>query len=201
MKITNLKTVYICPDHNNKYHDRQIHMDTLLNKIGFKDIIHFKSSSEKYPTCLCKAIIDILKNNLDNPVLILEDDIEWTGITDIEFEPYVDAIYLGLSKSGGHPTNNIHLGDSIFQPWSETQVKVINMLSGHAILYNSRRYKEAVIDILSNNLNELYHSDVLYSRLQSKYIILANKKPVFYQSSKFNKTMHEENWTKFELNI
>jgi hypothetical protein len=201
MKIINLKTVYICPDHNDKYHDRKIHMDTLLNKIGFKDIIHFKSSSEKYPTCLCKAIIDILKDNLDNPVLILEDDIEWTGLIDIEFEPHVDAIYLGLSKSGGHPTNNIHLGDSIFQPWSETQVKVINMLSGHAILYNSRKYKEAVIDILSNNLNELYHSDVLYSRLQPKYNILANKKPIFYQSSKFNKTMHEENWTKFELNI
>jgi hypothetical protein len=29
----------------------------------------------------------------------------------------------------------------------------------------------------------------------------SNKKPIFYQSSKFNIGMHEENWTKFELNI
>lgn len=110
-----------------------------------------------------------------------------------------DAIYLGISRSGGHPTDNIHLGDSVFESWSDTQVKVINMLSGHAILYISRSYKEAVIESFKNNV--LFYNDVLLSRLQSNFNVLANKQPVFYQSSKFNVSIHEENWTKFEINI
>ena len=81
----------------------------------------------------------------------------------------------------------------------DTQVKVTNMLSGHAILYISREYKEAIIELLKNNT--LYYNDVLFSRLQPKFTVLANKKPVFYQSSRFNSGMHQENWTKFEINI
>ena len=46
-----------------------------------------------------------------------------------------------------------------------------------------------------------YSHDILLSRLQSNFTILANKKPVFYQSSKFNIGTHEENWTKIEINI
>jgi len=199
MNINDFKTIYICPDHNEKYHTRKVHMDNMLNTLGFKDFTHYKSSTDNYPTCLNKATIEILENNLDIPILILEDDIEWTGINKIIFDPTVDAIYFGLSKSGGHPTDNIHLGDLVFQPWSDTQVKVINMLSGHAILYISRAYKEAIIESLKNNI--LYYNDVLLSRLQPKFTILANKKPVFYQSSKFNVGTHEENWTKFEINI
>jgi hypothetical protein len=199
MKINELKTTYMCPDHNEKYHNRKLHMDNLLNTIGFKDFTHYLSSTENYPSCLNKATIDILENNLDNPILILEDDVEWTGVQDFIFDPTADAIYFGLSRSGGHPTENIHLGDSVFEPWSDSQVKVLNMLSGHAILYISKSYKEAVIKSIKTNTP--YHHDVLLSRLQPNFTILANKKPVFYQSSKFNIGIHEENWTKFELNI
>jgi hypothetical protein len=200
MKVTELKTTYMCPDHNEKYHTRKVHMDNLLNTIGFKDFTHHLSSTENYPACLNKATIDILEKNLDNPILILEDDVEWTGVQEIDFDPNVDAIYLGLSRSGGHPTDNIHLGDSVFEPWSDSQARVMNMLSGHAILYISRKYKEAVINILKSNIDTFYN-DVLFSRLQPNFTVLANKIPVFYQSSKFNIGMHEENWTKFELNI
>ena len=202
MNIIDWKTIYICTDHNEKYHTRNIHMNNLLNTIGFKDFKQYKSSTENYPTCLIKAIIDILENNLDNPILILEDDIECVeGHCEIvfDFDPTADAIYLGLSKSGGHSIDNIHLGYSVFEPWSDTQVRVLNMLSGHAILYISRAYKEAVIESFKNNM--YYNSDVLMSRLQPNFTILANKKPIFYQSSKFNIGMHEENYTKFEINI
>ena len=198
MKIVDFKTVYICPDHNEKYHTRKVHMDNMLNTLGFKNFTHYKSSTDNYPTCLTKANIDILENNLDTPVLILEDDIEWTGINEVVFDTNVDAIYLGLSKSGGHPTDNIYLGDSTFENWSDTQVKVINMLSGHAILYISKRYKEAVIESLKNNM--LFYHDVLLSRLQPNFNVLANKKCVFYQSHRFNDgKMNEENTTKIDL--
>jgi hypothetical protein len=199
-KITDFKVVFICPDHNEKYNARKQHMYNLLNTIGFTNIEHFKSGTENYPTCLNMATIHILENNLDIPVLIVEDDIEWTGILEIDYNEQSDAVYLGISKSGGHPTLNYHCEDgSKFEKWSDTQVRVINMLSGHAIVYNTRKYKEAVINILKINLT--YYNDVLFTRLQKDYLILANKKPVFYQSATFNKGDAEEFMTNFIIDI
>lgn len=220
MKITEFKVIYISPDHDEKYHNRRIHMDKLLRDIGFKNIEHFKSSSDDYPLCLNKAIISILKNNLDNPLLILEDDVEFTGEINCEIPENTDAVYLGISKDAGHPTENTHNGPSIYKDFNNSQVQIINMLSGHAILYLSRRYKEAVINILENHLKKhmvvypldpklriklgstkiidkgFWYNDVLFSRLQSSFLVLANKKPSFYQSNKFN-THDLESKTKF----
>lgn len=232
MKITDFKIVYICPDHNEKYQIRKLHMDKLCREIGFQEFYHFKSSSDEYPLCLNKAIIEILKNNLDNPVIILEDDVEFTGEFECEISEGVDAIYLGISKDGGHPTENSHNGPSIYKAFNNSQVQILNMLSGHAILYLSRRYKEAVINILENHLKRhtvtynpdgmllrrypidpylriklgytkiidkgYWYNDVLFTRLQSSFLVLANKKPSFYQSNKFN-THDLESKTKFTI--
>jgi hypothetical protein len=199
MKLTDIKTIYICPDHNEKYHERKLHMDNLLTNLGFTNFHHYKSSTDSYPKCLCDATIDILKNNLDEPILILEDDIEYTGYSDISFDSSIDALYIGLSKSGGHPIINLHDGPSLFANYSNSQVRVINMLGGHAIIYISRKYKEAIIDSLER-MGNTYYNDVLFSRLQKHYIILANKIPSFYQSAKFGNVQHVENWTKFQIN-
>jgi hypothetical protein len=75
----------------------------------------------------------------------------------------------------------------------------MNMLAAHAILYISPQYKQAIINTLSSHLGQGYYNDVLIARLQPKYIVLANKKPSFYQSHRFNICMHQENQTKFEL--
>lgn len=61
MKITDLKVVFSCPDHNEKYNMRRQHMEQLLKNIGFTQIEHYKSSTENYPDCLNKANIEILK--------------------------------------------------------------------------------------------------------------------------------------------
>jgi len=197
--IQSFKVVFICPDHNEKYHERKLHMETMLRQIGFTHIEHYKSSTEDYPDCLSKATIEILQNNLENPVLILEDDIEWTGVETIEFHSVADAIYLGLSRCGGHPYKNVDHGSSTYVPWSTSLVRITNMLSTHAILYISRAYKEAVISILQSNLGVKYYNDVLLSRIQPKYLVLGTKKPVFYQSAAFGNTIGVQECTKIEI--
>lgn len=200
MKITEFKVVYICPDHNEKYHMRKLHMEDLLTKIGFTNIEHYKSGTENYPSCLNDATIDILQNNLEEPVIVLEDDIDWTGIDEID-NPESDAIYLGLSKCAGHPTENVHYGESVFEKWSDSQVRILNMLSAHAILYKSKKYKLAVIKKLTEYKNIVYYNDVLISRIQPTFIVLGVKKPLFYQSARFNATPDVEYCTRFEINI
>lgn len=197
MRIQDLKTVYICPDHNEKYHERKLHMDALLTSLGFKEFSHYKSGTDAYPKCLTDAVIDILTQHLNEPILILEDDIEWNKIDEFDFVEDADAIYLGNSRSGGHPTSNIHFDQCKFEPYSKTQVRVLNMLGGHAIIYASTPFKTVVIESLRDSTT---NHDILLSRLQSSFKVLANKKPVFFQSAKFNGgTAHIEKWTDFEL--
>lgn len=197
MKINEMKTIYICPDHNEKYHERKLYMDNLLTTLNFTDFTHYKSGTDSYPKCLCDANIDILQNNLNNPILILEDDLGYIGMDDIEIPDDADALYLGLSKSGGHPTENRDLGSSVFSPYSDKLVRVGNMLTTHAILYISPRYKEAVINILKSNTS--HYNDVLISRIQKDYNVYALKKPIFYQAAKFGNVQHVENWTKIQI--
>ena len=148
MRLQELKVVYICPDHNDKYRARRAHMDDLLSKIGFltEKLEHFKSSTENYPDCLAKANIEILTKYMNEPVLILEDDVEFTGVEEFDMIKESDAIYFGLSIAGGHATQNHADGPCRHSPFSESQVRVQNMLGGHAILYLTASYKQAVIE-------------------------------------------------------
>ncbi len=197
MRIQDFKVVYICPDHNEKYHKRKLHMDKLLREIGFTKIVHFKSGNESYPLALNRATVTILKQNLDEPIFIMEDDIEFTGINTFKFEHDTDAIYFGLSKYGGHPTLPVNLGSLTVEPYNETQVRVKNMLAAHCILYISRKYKEAIINAIENDMDTI--QDVTMSRVQPYFKVLANRKPSFYQSRNYNSTSAEEEATLFQL--
>jgi len=184
MILDNIKTVVICPDHNEKYNNRKKHMCQLLEEIGIKNVTHHKSGSEEYPKCLVEALITVLEANMDDdPILILEDDVEWTGLHHFDLNPGVDCVYLGLSRCGGSAYHNADDGSSLFAEYSSTQVKVINMLSAHAVVYISKQYKQAVVDELKNRIS--WHADVLMSRIQKNFIVLANKNPIFYQGSGF----------------
>lgn len=186
MKLRDLRTVFICPDHNEKYTRRKEHMFLLLK--DFSNARHFKSGTENYPSCLLQAFIDILEAHMDDePLLILEDDVTFTGRDDeIDIPPNVDAVYLGLSIFRGSSTINHSDGVHELSAFSDKQVRVLNMLATHAIVYVSKAYKQAVVDTLKPYIGIDYHSDVLISRLHSSFLILANKKPSFYQSSEFN---------------
>jgi hypothetical protein len=194
--------VYICPDHNEKYHQRKVHMDGVLAALGCTNVHMHKSGTEAYPKCLSQAVIDILSDNLDNPVFILEDDVIFTPAASMGTFDYVDdadAIYLGLGKCAGHPTEDKDEGQLQVEPYSMTQVRVKNMLSGHAILYISRQYKLAVIELLKANLDKVLETDVLVSRIQPKFKVLALMRPMFYQSATLNPGTYAERLTNFYI--
>ena len=104
-----------------------------------------------------------------------------------------DAVYLGFSRSAGHPTENRHEGNAKVEEGPRGFVRILNMLSGHAILYCSQSYKQAVVDIL-NEFKKTHYNDVLFSRIQSSYSILGPFIPLFFQSSKWNDGRAHEEW-------
>jgi hypothetical protein len=205
MKLIDIPVVFICPSHNEKYIAREKHMFELLNTIGFKSITHYKSGSEGYPTCLANSNIDILNSNMnDEPILIIEDDVEMYKDLNseiiIDFPEDCDAFYLGFSKSGGSKTENSHEGSSIVKQISDKYIRIFNMLTTHAIIYNSKKYKERVIQQLTA-FNEIkgYYNDVLIARLHPSYNIYGFLYPLFYQSIKWGNVEHTENYTRFDF--
>lgn len=205
MKLVDIPVVFICPSHNEKYLAREKHMYELLHTIGFKSIRHYKSGSEAYPTCLVNATVDILNKHMnDEPLIILEDDIEMykdlDSETTIDMPDDCDAFYLGFSKSGGSKTRNSHEGSSIIEKISDKYIQIFNMLGGHAILYKSKRYKERVIKELTV-IKEIKgsYNDVVMSRLHPDYKIYGFHYPLFYQSIKWGNVQHTENFTRFHF--
>lgn len=205
MKLVDIPVTFICPDHNEKYHSRKEHMIELLNKIGFKSIIHHKSGNESYPKCLVKANIDVLTENLnDEPFILIEDDVEAFLELNSEFEfdmpEDTDAFYLGFSKSGGHKTLNLHDGWSTIQKISDKHIRILNMLTTHAILYKSKSYKQRIIRELEKVMqNPSYYNDVVISRIHPEYNIYGYHYPLFYQSVKWGNVQHTEDYTKFNF--
>lgn len=197
MRIQDFKVVYICPDHNEKYHARKLHMDEMLTAYGFKDVVHFKSGTEGYPKCLANANIEILTKYMNEPILLLEDDVEFTGVSEFDFVHGADAIYFGISRCAGHPTQDVHKGVCVTSSYSKTQRRVLNMLGTHAIMYITPAYKQAAITAMRNAVG---HTDIALSRIQSNFRILANRFPSFYQSANYNATGHRNEYTLFELN-
>lgn len=199
IQFSEITAVFICPAHNEKYLARKAHMEALCAELGFKEVIHWKSGTEAYPDCLNKATIDILEYFANRPVLLLEDDVDVQGLREFDIPEDADAVYLGLSKCAGSKTINQWQGESQFAPYSDSQVRVLNMLSGHAIYYHSAGYKRVVAEYLRSYTGTKYYNDVPISRLQPCFRVYANKKPLFYQANRFNAPHDLEAVTRFEI--
>lgn len=198
MDIRKVKTIVISPDHNEKYHNRKETVIAMLRQYGFENVSHFKSGTDKYPTCLSKAFIDILSEHLnDEPVLILEDDVNIYKFDDTLVIPKdADAVYLGLSVHGAHPTLDTCVVDGVKKQHITDQIsKVLNMLSTHAILYISERYKRAVIDILNTIIG--WNSDVVISRYQPVFNVYCVNTPMFYQNDETSLTNSMSTFVQF----
>jgi hypothetical protein len=202
-----VKVVFICPDNSPKYTARKHTMQWMLQAIGFPEsqIIHFKSDPIPYPACLVKATRDILEKYMDEPVLVLEDDLAYTNQCMFEIPADTDAFYLGLSECAAHPTRPCNYGVSQFQFVTPHTVRIMNMLSAHAVLYMTKRYKLAVIEVMNHALRSGIVNDVQLARLQPSYNVYGGVKPMFYQSRVFNiippVRPHVEDQTNIEIHI
>jgi len=207
MLLLDVPVVFICPDHNEKYRQRKEYMFNFMNKLGFKNITMFKSGNEVYPLCLVEATHDILESRLDDkPFLLLEDDIElteWVTDMNIEIPEDTDAFYLGLSKYAASYEKNDSLGyNSVaIEAISEKHIRILNMLTTHAILYISKRYKEAVMNEMKNIIHTKsgYVNDVLIARLHKHYNIYSYKYPFFFQSENFGNGWYPMDATNFRF--
>lgn len=120
------------------------------------------------------------------PGLILEDDVSPTAhFNRVVIAPAdADAVYLGLSSCSAAPDR-----DS-FQPgicWQETAVpgivRLLNMLSLHAVLICSRRYAVFMAKALAYAAGKNMHYDIPVARRMHRFNVYASAEPFFYQDA------------------
>lgn len=185
--LRKIKTVFICPDHNEKYKERCRYMYKLLNDLGFENVAHYKSASQTgadlYP--LNTATYNILQMHLHEPVFIVEDDLEFVSEPNfiIEVPIAADAVYVGISGCNFNFEKGINEGHAKFEIINSTFVRVLNMLSAHAILYISPTYKRHVANALHNTS---LTNDIEICKHQPLFNVLGLREPICWQSAKFN---------------
>lgn len=133
-----------------------------------------------------KALTEALK--YDEPVLILEDDINSTGWfqKQIEIPDNTDAFYAGTCINGLDtywylfgPTGGCCGPVKILEKY-DNYYRIDSMLTTHAILYCTQKYKQFCLDLINSDTDG-FHLDVLFASRMSEHIIYAPKKPLFFQ--------------------
>lgn len=119
-------------------------------------------------------------------ILALEDDIQLVeGSNSIIFDvpDNTDALYLGISKFGFLPKNNVGILNAVFTSnISESYKRIFNMCSTHAIVYISESYVNAVIDTINYCLKNNIAFDLGIASIHKYFNIITPQKPIFFQS-------------------
>lgn len=170
-------------------------MFDLLRSLGFERVSHYASGQKSVitPFPLNLATYNILQMHMDEPVLILEDDLEFMPACSfiLDIPNGADAVYVGICGSNYNFEKNQNEGRSRVEIVDSIYAKVLNMLGAHAILYLSRAYKECIAQALKTTLRS---NDVEIAKHQALYNVYALRYPICWQSAKFNK---EFTWVEY----
>jgi GR25 family glycosyltransferase involved in LPS biosynthesis len=134
------------------------------------------------------AIEESIKYN--EPVIIFEDDANITEHykNKIDVPDDADAIWLGTSIYGlVNNWESMSLRDGIYltQPQKTGEYnnfyKVENMLSLHAVVFITNKYKQSMFNYLEYLINKQTAPDIITAETMKYFNIYACKKPMFFQ--------------------
>ena len=150
-----------------------------------------------------KSHVKSLKQSLGTPCLILEDDVNITEHYKKSFEipDDADAVYLGTCLNGLHTEwksrhpNAACCANPVVLERKEHFYRISGMLTTHAILYVTDRYKQHCIDLIEKDDGN-NHCDVLMASRMDEFRVYACKYPMFYQDClQDNKDAYEKTLT------
>lgn len=167
----------------NKSKSRWNDMETMMERLNIKTTKLNGEITNPYTIGVALNHRDALMKSGSSPVIILEDDARTTPnyTATVEVPDDADAFYLGTSFYGRLQNQTIPHG-AICATHDKSTVKLINMLSLHAVIYFTDRYKKFVINILDEFIKEPYGGmdDILATKLHY-FNVYAPKSPLFYQ--------------------
>ena len=171
--------------------NRELKIKSLLDRLEYnhKQIPAVLSNGFNGNTQSTKnAIEESIKYN--EPVIIFEDDANITEHYNnkIDVPDDADAIWLGTSIYGlVNNWESMSLRDGIYltQPKKTGEYnnfyKVENMLSLHAVVFITNKYKQSMLNYLQYLINKQTAPDIITAETMKYFNIYACKKPMFFQ--------------------
>jgi hypothetical protein len=180
--------------------ERDVRMVQMLDRLGYKNTKISACAHEYIDGFVCKngntksyiAALEIAAN-CDEPCIVFEDDANTTiwhrDIVDVPDD--ADALWIGTSCFGlVKGWRQMSICDDIFKivptlvgDFGDVY-KVRNMLSAHAIVFISQRYKFEMINYLRYCFNEAIPPDIIFAETMKHFNIYACKEPLFFQDDK-----------------
>ena len=171
--------------------NRELKIKSLLDRLEYnhKQIPAVISNGFNGNTQSTKnAIEESIKYN--EPVIIFEDDANITEHynNEIDVPDDADAVWLGTSIYGlVNNWESMSLRDGIYltQPKKTGEYnnfyKVENMLSLHAVVFITNKYKQSMFNYLEYLINKQTAPDIITAETMKYFNIYACKKPMFFQ--------------------
>ena len=185
IKIKDLNVAYLTSE---KYPDRDKATKELLESSNLSFKRYDGGITSPYTIGVAKGHLEALES-LPLPCLLLEDDIKVVNnsLIDLnkEFEvpDDADALYLGVSTYGRLEHQTVHFGVVATTTTNPEITSVYNMLGMHAIVYLSEKYKNHVVTLLRDHIeNPNGGVDDPIADAMSGYNVYAVTDPIFYQA-------------------
>jgi len=190
--MLNIKSFDLIYLHGPNRPERKEHMEKILHEKGLSAECHV-GVSDKGPWSGITGMIDIMRKRLDcefKPFILMEDDCsptEWFRY-EVPIPEDADALYVGLSTYGLHPQHNFGILRVEYTPvpGEPEIVRLLNMLSNHAIMFVSKRWTENCLECFERTVrcakDPAY--DIELCRTLPQFNVYALKKPLFFQDAK-----------------
>jgi hypothetical protein len=186
--MIDLRTIDLVYLHGPHRPERHEHMEKMLKEAGLQGECHMGYCDKgKHSGVL--GLIELFKKRLEGefrPFICLEDDCNVTPWFRhvINVPEDADGVYLGISKWSMHPHYDKAIMEYQGGPLDQHPevVRLVNMLSNHAVLFLTRRWAEACLAAYQKTATwESPDYDIIQSRIMASFNVYALKSPVFYQ--------------------
>jgi hypothetical protein len=164
--------------------ERHKKMQSMFERLGFTNTHQINGPiADPYTVGIAATHIDGISNDL--PLIMMEDDAQETP----NFQPTLDvpddcdAVYLGTSWFG-MVRNTSQFRGCISSYYNEQFIKPYNMLGIHCVLYLSQKYRDNVVNLLTEFKDNPRGAgcDECIAMHMKDHNILAVKNPYFYQN-------------------
>lgn len=181
VELKKINTYYLNPK---EFSDRRERMESFLSSIGMNfercdSVVNLQPRQNNYSVGSISMIEKAMKKN-EYPFLLLDDDVDLIVELPekIEVPKECDVVYLGASTYECHGPKPIMK----LKEYNEFFYRVYYTLSSHALLINSEKSANRVIEILRKSIEHDQYSDIYMALDSEDHIFLTPKDgPYFYQ--------------------
>ena len=189
--MIDIRTIDLVYLHGPHRPERREHMEKILREVNLKGEC-FIGRCDIGRRSGVMNMIEIFKKRLEGefrPFVCLEDDCSTTPWFrhSIQVPEDADGVYIGISKWSLHPHFDKAIPVLQAEPvpdYPET-VRLLNMLSNHAVLFLTKRWTQECLDgYIRTSEKSIPEYDWDQSRSMPAFRVYGLKRPLFYQDEK-----------------